>query len=105
MNAFYCSKKIRAKKIHRCGDCGGCISIGEFYIKIATKDSYDFFSIKRCLVCEDLWGIVCGYPDYDSDDCITSLSDYLRDYAKTSEKNSAARNDYAKYLRNKKRNC
>ena len=44
----------RARIIHKCGECGKGIAIGETYEYIAQKSDGDFFTHKACEACSDL---------------------------------------------------
>lgn len=51
---FFQSSKPRARKEHRCYECGGRILPGEQYEYVVGKWSGDFSSFKTCERCHDI---------------------------------------------------
>lgn len=48
---FYTCDQVIARKVHRCGECGREIQIGERYERVAGKWDGEFDSHKTCLHC------------------------------------------------------
>ena len=61
---FYETKRPRAKKEHKCEDCGEVIKIGETYRRDSGKFDGDFFDIITCNLCDEIrQAFTCA--DYD----------------------------------------
>jgi len=62
-NEFHRREIRRARKCHKCCECGGQINIGEEYEYVAAKSEDGFWDVKTCLLCasirDDL--CTCGY--------------------------------------------
>jgi len=51
---FYNKYSLRARKVHRCEECGGEIRAGEKYEYVSGKWCGDFSTFKTCERCADL---------------------------------------------------
>ena len=53
-NEFYDEKTRKARKPHRCCECGKTIQSGERYHYAAGKFEGDLFTQKTCLLCDEI---------------------------------------------------
>jgi len=51
---FYKAEVRKARKEHRCGECGTAIAPGDRYEAIRGKSEGDFWTGKVCLICKEL---------------------------------------------------
>ena len=70
----------KARKIHRCCECGG---------EIKVKDSYQYTSgiwdgrpssFKQCKTCAEVFNAATDFSDYDEFPCFMGLKDWLSNY-------------------------
>lgn len=53
--------EVKARKTHRCGECGDIISPGDVYERSSGKCDGDFDTYKTCLTCVEIRSaIFCG---------------------------------------------
>ena len=58
---FYNSETRKARKQHKCCECGRSISPGDEYIVSSGKYEGEFFSVKTCATCDEiLRAFSCG---------------------------------------------
>lgn len=55
---FYQDRTPKAKKEHRCGECGSIVKIGESYEYAVIKGD-DFYYAKTCLICKEIRDQFC----------------------------------------------
>ena len=51
---FYKDRNVKARKEHRCGECGEVIKIGEIYEYVFGKCEGNVFTAKTCLPCLEI---------------------------------------------------
>jgi hypothetical protein len=77
-----CYREIRrkARKPHRCGDCGGMVHVGEHYLYISGIWEGEPSSYTRCYDCQHLRCEI--RKDRGTDDCmaLNGLRPWLEDY-------------------------
>lgn len=62
---FWTARYVRAKKSHRCKECGKPISIGERYERSAARSEGSFYSHSTCATCAEVRNaFFCGSFTY-----------------------------------------
>ncbi len=54
MAEFYEQSTVRARKVHKCGECGLEIPKGDQYLREAGKWDGEFMSFATCLLCVEI---------------------------------------------------
>ena len=52
--AFYDARMVRARKMHRCYDCGNEIAVGAMYERISGKWDQEVSSYTICALCSEI---------------------------------------------------
>lgn len=58
-NEFYAEKVVKARKPHRCCECGDEIGVGSLYERASGKSDGDFFAVNTCLACREIRAAFC----------------------------------------------
>ena len=72
-----------ARKQHVCEECAKIIQPGETYWRSTFKQGGDFFDVKRCERCSDLWAALedLGFCTFTGGVLQESYREYLDEYA------------------------
>jgi hypothetical protein len=58
---FFHSETRKARKVHRCSECGGDIKKGERYQRDSGKNEGEFWTFVTCLICAEIRSVfTCG---------------------------------------------
>lgn len=75
-NSFYSESWRKARKPHKCCECGVIIEVGEQYEHVSGKADGRIFTAKTCAVCQDIRAaFVCGTWVFG--DLWQSMYDYM----------------------------
>lgn len=58
-NEFYAEAMRRARKAHKCCECGDPIAAGDLYHYASGNSDGDFFTAKTCASCEEIRKAFC----------------------------------------------
>jgi hypothetical protein len=58
LGAFVCTDMVRARKAHRCCECGDVIAIGATYERTSGKWEGDVSTFKTCAACVEIRGVL-----------------------------------------------
>ncbi|MBQ8218367.1 MAG: hypothetical protein IJZ79_03585 [Bacilli bacterium] len=75
---FYNSRHVVARKDYKCDLCGGLISKGEKYQRVAGKYDGEFFDDKFHLTCQNIINTYC-HENNDHEYCEDYIVDWLHD--------------------------
>lgn len=60
-NDFYHEAVVKARKVHKCCECGEAIPVGASYQRASGKSEGDVWTAKTCVVCAEIRrAFVCG---------------------------------------------
>ena len=58
---FHSSRTVKARKPHKCCECGRAIGVGELHEYVSAKCEGSFFTERTCAECEEIrTAFVCG---------------------------------------------
>lgn len=77
----YSEQRRRARKAHRCCECGREIAAGEVYEYISGIWDTRPASFKRCLMCAEVSDLACQCADADWLPAFGQLAQWLIDFA------------------------